>query len=95
MLSVEKVSHFLCLALSAEPEVLNTYRTEFPKYEKKLLSEPKIKSHRIAKNHAQLFALTEALFGILDFNKDQRILIREEIKSMAITRQDILPPFWN
>jgi hypothetical protein len=60
-LPVEEVSHFLLAATTREAAVLRTIAERTPVHEAALIGLPSIRSVRIAKNHAQLMALVEAL----------------------------------
>ena len=69
---VSEVSHFIIKAALAEERVLKIMKERQPQYEKCLLEKPEIKTVRIAKNHAQLMALTEALAEIVGLNQQQQ-----------------------
>jgi hypothetical protein len=60
-LPVESVSHFLVMATTRESAIVKTVAERAPIHEAELIKRPRIRSHRIAKNHAQLMALVEAL----------------------------------
>ncbi|CCG07049.1 toprim domain-containing protein [Pararhodospirillum photometricum] len=60
-LPVEAVSHFLILATTAEAQVMATVKARTVVHEAALLARPDVRSNRLAKNHAQIMALVEAL----------------------------------
>ena len=84
---VQDVSHFIARALLHEQEIVGNFLKDFHSYENALLSEPEIKTIRIAKNHAQLFAIVEALFPLIKLNAAQQAAVRQHIREMAIERQ--------
>lgn len=62
---VEDVSHFLIHAISHEGRILDTVRQRQPEHERAIMADPEIKTIRIAKNHAQIAALVDALALLL------------------------------
>ena len=84
---VDRVSGFLVKATMMENKVMETVREKGPKYEQQLLALPEIRTVRIAKNHAQLHALVDALVHVVPLKKHQVDATHAEIQSMAKERQ--------
>jgi len=84
---VDRVSGFLVKATMMESKVMETVREKGPKYEQQLLALPEIRTVRIAKNHAQLHALVDALVHVVPLKKHQVDAAHDEIQSMAKERQ--------
>ncbi|MFJ3375372.1 toprim domain-containing protein [Pseudomonas sp. NPDC086112] len=84
---VDRVSGFLVKATMKESIVMQTVREKVPVYEQKLLALPEIRTVRIAKNHAQLHALVDALVHVVPLKKHQVDAAHSEIQSMAKERQ--------
>lgn len=84
---VDRVSGFLVKATMMESKVMETVREKGPKYEQQLLALPEIRTVRIAKNHAQLHALVDALVHVVPLKKHQVAAAHAEIQSMAKERQ--------
>ena len=61
-----------------------------PKYRKRLIEQPDIKSGRIAKNHAQMMALAEGLKSIIGMSDEQFAAVIEELRTMAVARQQAI-----
>lgn len=85
--SVSELSHFLIKAITAEERVMNIVKERKPKYEKRLMQKSEIKTVRIAHNHAQLMALTEALSEVVGLTKEQCDQTINELANMAVDRQ--------
>jgi hypothetical protein len=84
---VDRVSGFLVKATMMESKVMETVREKGPKYEQQLLALPEIRTVRIAKNHAQLHALVDALVHVVPLKKHQVDAAHDEIQCMAKERQ--------
>lgn len=84
---VDRVSGFLVKSTMMESKVMETVREKGPKYEQQLLALPEIRTVRIAKNHAQLHALVDALVHVIPLKKHQVDAAHAEIQSMAKERQ--------
>jgi hypothetical protein len=84
---VDRVSGFLVKATMKESCVMQTVREQVPIYEQQLLALPEIRTVRIAKNHAQLHALVDALVHVVPLTKPQIKAAHAEIQSMAKERQ--------
>ena len=66
---------------------METIRAKVPTYEQALLALPEIRTVRIAKNHAQLHALVDALVHVVPLKKHQLEATHAEIQNMAKDRQ--------
>jgi hypothetical protein len=87
---MEQVSHFILDALRHEKQILTLLRDKTPDYERQLLSNEKIRSVRIAKNHAQMMALTEALGLVIDLKDNIIARTQQAIVDLAIERQQAI-----
>lgn len=87
---VEKVSGFALVATQAEARIMQIITERTPAYEAELSAHPQIRIHRIAKNHAQLMALTECLGpnGLNIYSKQQLDEVLTGLRNMAIARQE-------
>lgn len=84
---VDRVSGFLVKSTMTESLVMETVREKGPKYEQQLLALPEIRTVRIAKNHAQLHALVDALTHVVPLREHQVEAAHSEIQNMAKERQ--------
>ncbi len=84
---VEEVSGFILRAAQREDEILKTLADRTPLHENKLLEHPEVRSTRIAKNHAQLLALSDALMHVVPLSKEQHEALQTQIVVMAAERQ--------
>ena len=101
ILPVEELSYFLHLATKNEKRVMDLVKSQTPIYERQLLQLPEIKSVRIALNHAQLMALSDALCDLANLTQEQKQKIHDCITQLAISRQraivadhHIVQQFW-
>lgn len=84
---MSKVSGFILAAVRKEREVLAKVASEFPTYEKLLLSDPHVGHRRISKCHAQMMALLEALALVAPLSEQQLFAARGMITAMAQDRK--------
>lgn len=84
---VERVSNWLLQATCAEKDVLATIFERTPVYEARLRQEPEIRLVRIAKNHAQLMAMVDALSIVAPLKDTWRKDAMETLRLAAIERQ--------
>lgn len=84
---VERVSNWLLQATCAEKAVLETIFERTPAYEARLRQEPEIRLVRIAKNHAQLMAMVDALAIVAPLKDAWRKDAMETLRLAAIERQ--------
>jgi hypothetical protein len=89
-IEAKDVNYFIKMACLAEKNVLATVKKKSPKYEADLSGLQEIKSNRIAKNHAQMMALTDALAPMIGLNDDQHDAVISCFQNAAITRQQAL-----
>lgn len=62
---MEDVSGFIIHAVRAEQKVMEIYRQRFAKHEADMLRQPGIRNGRLAKNHAQLAAMLDAMRAVI------------------------------
>lgn len=86
-LSMEQVSGFLLQVLAKEKEILQLVREKTPYYESHLIGLPDLKSVRIAKNHAQIMSLIDALTLAIPLSESDAKSARTTLSKMAIARQ--------
>jgi hypothetical protein len=85
---MEQVSGFALAAAVREKKVMATLSERIPEYEKAL--QGKVKSLRIAKNHALLLALLYALEHVLKLTPEMKRETAELIVTMAQERQQAI-----
>ncbi len=98
----EHVSGFMLASLVREGAILQTIQKHTPIYERQLQTVPEIRSLRIAKNHAQLMALINALEFIIPLSVEQKAAAQAQLVDIAIQRQQaisadhpIVQEFWD
>jgi hypothetical protein len=84
---IEAVSGFILRAAQSEGQILALLAERTPLYEVVLQNKPEIKSIRIAKNHAQMLALSEALAKVIPLTDAQLKALQAQIVTMAEERQ--------
>lgn len=87
---VEHVSGFVLRAVKREADVLAVLAERTPRYTDQLLAVPEIKSVRIAKNHAQMMALLDALRLVLPLSDHQHQATQRLLVQLAIQRQQAI-----
>jgi len=99
---VDAVSGFLLAAILREADVMKTVTEATPQYEQQLQALGEIRSMRIAKNHAQLMALVDALGLVVPLTHERIDAVRETLVEMAISRQrainadhPVVQEFWD
>jgi hypothetical protein len=101
-LPVDEVSSFMLAAVVRETQVLDVVKQATPRYEAELMARADIGSPRIAKNHAQLMALVDALSTIVPLGEERVSLARTALTKFAAERQrainadhPIVQEFWD
>ncbi|MDF1687290.1 MAG: toprim domain-containing protein [Parvibaculaceae bacterium] len=84
------VSQFLQMACMAETKVMETVKRQTPFYEKELMVREGITSVRIAKNHAQILGLVDALADLVTLSREQRDAIYNTVCDIAVERQEAI-----
>lgn len=84
---VESLSGFILAATKREAKVLEIVTENRIRYEDHLISNPEIKSVRIAKNHAQMMALVDALRHVVKLSEEQHLATKALLERMAVERQ--------
>ncbi|GIX39019.1 MAG: hypothetical protein KatS3mg128_0068 [Silanimonas sp.] len=87
---MEQVSGFVLAATRREARVMQVVTERTLHHEQQLQALPAIKSMRIAKNHAQLMALVEALAEVIRLPEEQVAAAHDHIRSMAVARQQAI-----
>lgn len=87
---MEQVSGFILAATSREAKVLEVLASMRGQYENQLLALPEIKSVRIAKNHAQMMALADALRHVVKLTDEQHAATHALLVEMAKQRQQAI-----
>jgi len=60
-IDMDEVSGFIVHAVRREAEVMERYLKRFAEIEKQMLADPQVRNGRLAKNHAQLAAMLDAM----------------------------------
>lgn len=89
-MAVEQVSGFILAATKREAKVLEILAATRPVYEDQLIALPEIKSVRIAKNHAQMMGLVDALRHVAKLTDEQHQATHALLQQMAIERQQAI-----
>mgnify|MGYP000954153369 CR=1 FL=1 len=84
---IEQVSGFILSALKREPKLLEVITSTHEERVQFLLAQDGIAKPRIAKNHAQLLGMCEALRQLVRIHDHQFDQVREQIITMARERQ--------
>lgn len=99
---VDAVSGFLLASILREADVMRMVTEATPRYEEELQARPDIRSMRIAKNHAQLMALVDALSLIVPLGADRAASVCDTLTDMAVERQrainadhPVVQEFWD
>lgn len=87
---IKDVSNFIVRAALTEAQTMKTLRTRTPFYERKMLQGGNVRSSRLAKNHAQLMAMAEALAPVIRMTKERLDDVLDFIEDMAIERQQTI-----
>ncbi|MHA6881505.1 toprim domain-containing protein [Ralstonia pseudosolanacearum] len=89
-IAMEDVSGFLLAAVMAEKQVLETFNARVSQHEKALLERPDVKLVRLAKNHAQIMAMVDALRLVLPLTDEQHAAGLVELGRMVAARQQAI-----
>lgn len=89
-IDAEEVSGFLLAAVSREEQILELVKANKDLYTDKLMANPKIRTGRIAHNHAQLLCFAEAVRLIVKMGDEQYAELTQYIEQMAVARQEII-----
>ncbi|NWD70751.1 toprim domain-containing protein [Pseudomonas gingeri] len=87
---MENLSCFLIKALQHEANTLRLMEENTSRYEQELLAQPGIRTVRIAKNHAQLRSLVDALACVVPLGDERTALVHAEVNRMALERQQAI-----
>ncbi len=89
-IAIEDVSGFLLAAVMAEKQVLETFGARVSQHESALLARPDVKTVRLAKNHAQIMAMLDALRLVLPLTDEQHAAGLAELGRMVAARQQAI-----
>ncbi|MDB0551566.1 bifunctional DNA primase/helicase, partial [Ralstonia solanacearum] len=89
-IAIEDVSGFLLAAVMAEKQVLETFDARVSQHENALLERPDVKTVRLAKNHAQIMAMLDALRLVLPLTDEQHAAGLAELGRMVAARQQAI-----
>nr|BDD47122.1 hypothetical protein 2 [Saccharospirillaceae bacterium] len=101
---IDDVSGFALLAARSEQQVLDLVFNRVPEYELQFMKLEEVRSHRVAKNHAQIMAFLDALGpqALSVFTDEELASARSELVNMAIDRQQainadhpVVQEFWD
>ncbi|MGI4816354.1 MAG: toprim domain-containing protein [Janthinobacterium lividum] len=99
---LDAVSGFILASVTREQKVVETIVERTPGYETELQAHPEIHNMRIAKNHAQLLALVDALALVVPLTAEHREMAHHELINMAVARQQainadhpVVQEFWD
>jgi len=88
---VEPVSGFIVHAVRQEPEIMAVYRDRFAHHEKALMALDGIVNGRLAKNHAQLLAMIDALRLYVPGIRDSWLIEAQDyVRVMALDRHQAI-----
>ena len=83
----EDVSGFIVHAVRREAEILERYKASFNTAEQAMLADPAVRNGRLAKNHAQLAAMLDAMRIVLPIGDTDASQARTFIHAMLLERQ--------
>lgn len=90
VIPVEHLSHFLVLAVRAEPQVLARFAERVLVHEQRLRQLKEIRVERIIKNHSQMMALVDCLCLICPLDENQVVTTHQQLTAMAMERQSAI-----
>ncbi|SUX30176.1 toprim domain-containing protein [Chromobacterium vaccinii] len=88
--TIDSLSGFLVRACKQEEQVLATLDANSLQHEQHLLALDGVRHFRIAKNHAQLLSLVDALTLVVPLTEEQHSAAYRQIEAMAIERQQTI-----
>lgn len=89
-MTAEELSYFVVGAAKAEAQVMERFQARMPVYEAELMALEKVKSIRLAKNHAQLMAMAEAMEIVVPSMAELRSETYDQIKRMIVEREEVI-----
>jgi hypothetical protein len=89
-LDVNQLSYFVLAATRAEAKIMAHFAERMPVHEQQLMKHPKISNVRLAKNHAQLMAMTDALELVVPQIAPWREAILKQIEDMTVERHAVI-----
>ncbi|QDQ87636.1 bifunctional DNA primase/helicase [Alcaligenaceae bacterium SJ-26] len=89
-LKTKDVSGFILAATKREAQIMKTVEERTPYRERQLLQMPEMRSTRLAKNHAQMLALADALRLVVKLDDEQFQALTDQFMQMALERQQAI-----
>lgn len=89
-MTADELSYFVIAAARTEAKVMACFTERMPVYERQLLDNTKVKSVRLAKNHAQLMAMAEALELVVPGVGPYREATLQQLATMTEERQKVI-----
>ena len=90
LIPVEQLSHFLLLAVRAEPQVMAKFAERVLVHEQRLRKLKEIRVERIIKNHSQMMALVDCLCLVCPLDENQVVTTHQQLTTMALERQSAI-----
>jgi hypothetical protein len=87
LMPVEHLSHFLLMAVRAEPQVMAKFAERVVVHEQRLRKIKEIRVERIIKNHSQIMALVDCLCLVCPLDEHQMVTTHQQLTTMALERQ--------
>lgn len=89
-MTAEELSYFVVAAAKAEAKVMERFEARMPVYEAELMAIEQVKSIRLAKNHAQLMAMADAMEIVVPGMGEFRDETYAQIKRMIVEREEVI-----
>lgn len=89
-IEINQLSGFVLKACMAEKAIMATFNERMPVYEKAFYKLKGLRDMRIAKNHAMLAALVDALTHVIQLGSAEREQTHAFIEDMAVERQETI-----
>jgi hypothetical protein len=86
-MTTDELSYFVVASARAEVQIMERFAERMPVYERMFMDHEHVKSVRLAKNHAQLMAMAEALEVVLPQVEKYRSQMIERFMTMTVERQ--------
>lgn len=90
LIPVEQLSHFLLMAVRAEPQVMAKFAERVTVHEQRLRKIKEIRVERIIKNHSQMMALVDCLSLVCPLDENQVVTTHQQLTTMALERQSAI-----
>ncbi len=101
-LEAKDLSYFVMQACMNEAKIIDHVKARQPVHQEYLLKMPEVKTLRLAKNHAQLIALTEVFAELVGLSNEQKVVTCSALAQACAERQDaiaadhpVVAEFWD